>query len=100
VYPLLRIFFVQKSMEIPVNSLGFTNARSEEENAVTPIFRSCRSTRTFSGHSVIGLIQHAARQPDASPEMRALAQRLLERQRSGQDCPQFAPRHPATTIGE
>lgn len=56
--------------------------------------------RPGTGHTVIGLIQRAALQPSASPEIRALAQRLLDRQRSGQDCPQFAPRHRATTIGE
>jgi len=57
-------------------------------------------TRPGTGHIVIGLIQHAARQPNASPETISTAQRLLERQRAKQDCPQFAPRHRATTIGE
>jgi len=31
------------------------------------------------GHFVIGLAQHAGNQPDATPEARALAQRLAQR---------------------
>ena len=65
----------------------------------SPVIRSLcvNSTRTedtaaqrnglTAGHIMIGLTLHAADQPDATPETRALAQRLRAR-------------HPATNIGE
>jgi len=81
----------------------------EPGHQVTPLFRSCRTRkskltthveahrdrieisvhecRSPAGHIMIGLAQHAADQPDATPETRALAQRLRAR-------------HAATSIGE
>lgn len=59
--------------------------RPSEEHPASPVFRSRRDRRV--GHIMISLAQHAADQPDATPETRALAQRL-------------AARHPATNIGE
>ncbi len=59
--------------------------RSTEEPKKTPLFHSRRDRP--AGHIMIGLTLHAADQPGATPETRALAQRLRAR-------------HPATNIGE
>lgn len=59
--------------------------RPTEDQGETPLFRSRRNRPT--GHVMIGLALHAADQPGATPETRALAQRLRTR-------------HPATNIGE
>ncbi|WP_333830977.1 hypothetical protein [Pararhodobacter sp.] len=59
--------------------------RPTEDHPASPTFRYRRNRP--AGHIMIGLAQHAADQPDATPEARALAQRLRAR-------------HPATSIGE
>ncbi|KPQ06168.1 MAG: hypothetical protein HLUCCA12_12010 [Rhodobacteraceae bacterium HLUCCA12] len=51
----------------------------------TPVFHTSRDRR--AGHTMIGLTLHAADQPGALRETRALAQRLRDR-------------HRATNIGE
>lgn len=79
--------------------------RPAASRPASPVFRSCRritagadeqcgrseiatrETRRPVGHVMIGLVQQAADQPGATPEVRALAQRLRTR-------------HRATNIGE